>query len=395
MNVSMRIAKTRRRALPVLAVACALIVGCGGDEQSEEGGGGASEAMPASVALDFMLDVTGPAQVYTKDVKRGLDLRIKEANEAGELGQTKLSANIRDQRGDPRAAANVMTEVANSDAPLALFGTGSDIAPAVAPVAQREEVPLITIFSGGPGVVDVGDYIYRVTAPQSSYHDLQSQYLKSQGAKRVAMIYNNDNGTLKDLAENFYPEAAERDGYEIVETAGVPVAATDISSELTGIANSQPDAVLMLVLLQQNATVVNRLRGAGFEGVIAAQPGIDDSALKSLGDRADGVVWPTDFSPATETESGQQFVAAFEAEYGSLPDTFAASGYDGTTMAIEALKAAPEFTREGLQQGLTEVTSKGFDGAAGPLTFEERDARVDGIMVEWQNGKETLLETGG
>ena len=49
--------------------------------------------------------------------------------------------------------------------------------------------------------------------------------------KRVAVLYNNDNATLKGLAEEFYPEQAKKDGYEIVKSSGVSFKATDLTAE--------------------------------------------------------------------------------------------------------------------------------------------------------------------
>jgi branched-chain amino acid transport system substrate-binding protein len=374
-------------AAALVATAAVVLAGCGGGEQAAAGAGG----RPAEFAIDFVLDQTGVAQTFTGAVRQGWDLRVDEANAASEVEGVTLSTRLHDSQSDPRVGAGVMTEVAGSDAPIAAFGTGSNVAPAVAPIAQREGLPLVTIYSGSPGVVDAGDQIFRVTAPQATYHQIQSTYFADQGVERVAIIYNTDNGTLKNLAEEFYPAAAQRDGYEIVQSSGVSVQATDISAEMTGVLASQPDAVLMLVLSQQNTSVVTQLRRANFPGIIAAQPGIGRQALETLGGEADGVVYPIDFSPATEAATGQAFVEAYTARYGDTPDTFAASGYDGASMVIEALKTATSFDRETLHQALLDVSTRGFDGAAGPVRFEERDARVDGIMVRWEGGTETLL----
>ena len=35
---------------------------------------------------------------------------------------------------------------------------------------------------------------------------------------------------------------------------------------------------------------------------------------------------------------------------------------------------------------------QGFDGAAGNVTFENRDARVPGVLVEWRDGKENVIQ---
>ncbi|WP_214103373.1 ABC transporter substrate-binding protein [Acrocarpospora catenulata] len=377
-------------------LAATLLAGCGGGADTSGSAGTASPARPAEFSIDFVLDQTGVVQVFTGAVKEGWDLRIDQANQQGELPGTTLRTRIHDTQSDPKVGAGLMSEVAASDAPLAVFGTSSSIAPAVAPIAQSAGLPLVTLYSGGPGVVDAGDHVFRVTAPQSSYHHLQSAYFASEGVKRVAIVYNNDVGTLKNLAEEFYPEAAGKDGYEIVHSAGVSAKATDLSAELTGVLAAKPDAVLMLVLSQQNTSIVTQLRRAAFPGIIAGQPGIGRQALEALGSAADGVVYPIDFTADIAAPSGKAFAEAYRARYNKDPDTFAASGYDGATMVIEALKVTTGFDRESMLAALNKVAAAGFDGAVGPLRFENRDARVAGMMVRWTEGREVPLNgTGG
>lgn len=367
-----------------LSAAVVTVAGCGGASPASDG------TIPDKYAIDLVLDETGVSQPYNVSTRRGWDLRIEQANENNDLGQTELSTNLLDSRSDPKVGARLMAEVAGSDAPIAVFGTTSSVAPAVAPVAQRAGLPLVTIYSGGPGVVDVGDNIFRVTAPQATYHHLQSEYFAAHGVEKVAVIYNNDNATLKALAEDFYPKAAKKDGYDVVKSSGVSYQATDLSAEMTGILGSDPDAVLMLVLGQQNTSVVTQLRRVGFTGMIGAQPAVGKQTLAALKEAADGVVYPLDFAAVTDTLSGKAFVEAYRNKYGEDPDTFAASGYDGASMAILGIKNAKSFDRDAIRASLQALSEKGFDGAVGPLRFEGRDARVKGLMVAWRDGREVL-----
>jgi branched-chain amino acid transport system substrate-binding protein len=341
-----------------------------------------------TLSIPLVFDKTGVSSALNGPTLQAWDLRIKEANASGELGGLTLETNLMDSQSDPKVGAGLMTEVASSDAPIAAFGTTSSVAVAVAPIVQDAGLPTVFGYSGASGLTDTGDMIFRVTAPQSTYHQLATDYFAQQGVKKIDIIYNNDNATLKGLAEQFYPAQAKEAGYEIVRSVGVSYAATDISAEMTGIISDNVDAVVMLVLSQQNASVITQLNRAGYTGIISAQPGIGRQALESLGATADGVIYPIDFSSSTTEESGVAFVKAFQAEYGKKPDTFAAAGYDMASMVVEAIKKAPELTREALQAALVDITNAGMTGAVGPITFENRDARVEGILVRWHNGDE-------
>ena len=61
-------------------------------------------------------------------------------------------------------------------------------------------------------------------------------------------------------------------------------------------------------------------------------------------------------------------------------------------LITKSLAAADSFEAEDVKAGMDKVTGEGFDGAAGAITFENRDARVPGVLVEWRDGKENVIQ---
>lgn len=377
-----------QRALTAVALASAMALaftGCAVPADSEPAPGA-----PSELVVPWVFDATGVSSSLNGPTREAFELRFDLANESGELGDLTVRVDVLDSQSDAKVGVGLMTEVAASDAPIAVFGTTSSVAAAVAPIAHDAGLPLVLAYSGSPGVVETGENIFRVTAPQFTYHQIAVDYFADQGVKTAAIIYNNDNATLKSLAEEFYPAALGEKGIEIVRSPGVSFQATDLSAEMTGIIGDDPDLVIMLVLSQQNSSVITQLRRADYGGIISAQPGIGHQALLGLGADADGVVYPIDFSPSTTEPSGVEFVQAFEAAFGTPPDTFAASGWDAATMVIEAIKRADELTRDSLRAAVTAIANEGMRGAVGQIDFIDRDARVAGMLVRWEDGREVL-----
>jgi branched-chain amino acid transport system substrate-binding protein len=364
--------------------------GCGSDDSSGDAAQGGDK--PAEVTVPFIVNVTGQSAVFGKKAQQGADLAVEQANSAGVLGSTKIKLDVKDDGTVPRQAISLMTQAAKSDAPMVLYGVNGADALAIAPIAGRSKVPLVGIQSGGAGFVESGDTVFRATAPQSSYTDHVGKYLQQKGIKRVAMIYDADNATIATLAKTVYPDLAKTYGFDIVKSSGVQQADTDLSSVLSGLLSTKPEAVLMLVVGPQNSNAASILSRSGYDGLIVAQTGIGLDVLKALGKTADGIIYPTDFSSQVTSGSGAEFVKAFKEKYGDEPDSLSASGYDGARLMIEGFKNAPDYTREGLLAGLEKAAQAGFDGAAGKFTFENRDARVPGLLVEWRNGAEHIIE---
>jgi branched-chain amino acid transport system substrate-binding protein len=376
-----------KRRLPALALAGALLLSaCGGDDEqaSQKGDDG-----PKSVKVGVILDETGQAGFAGALARRGFEFGIKEINDAGGVNGVTIEPQYADAATDIKEATTLGTKFSRDDDISAMvFGTQGAEALAIAPIAQREGVPLVTLYSGGPGVVETGDHIFRVTAPQKAYTHLAAEHLKNKGVKTISIVYNDDSPTLQELGSKVWPQLASENGLEVVSSTKTSQATTDFSSFVSEVRNKQPDAVVLLLAGAANVTAITGIQRAGFDGMIAGQPGIAGAILEPLGDKADGIVYPIDFSPEGEGEVAQRFIA----EFGADANTYSAAGYDAALMLAEALRNTDDTSREGMLAGLTAAAGSGFEGASGPLTFENRDAKVPGVLIEWRGGKETLAQ---
>jgi branched-chain amino acid transport system substrate-binding protein len=117
--------------------------------------------------------------------------------------------------------------------------------------------------------------------------------------------------------------------------------------------------------------------------------------LNSAGQTAAGAVWPTNFSADQTDESSQAFVEAYEEKYdGEVPNNYAAEAYDRMWFLARAIAEADSADRAAIKDGLKAIADDGFDGAQGHVTFEDGDARVPGVLVEWDGTKEVLVKSG-
>jgi ABC-type branched-subunit amino acid transport system substrate-binding protein len=140
--------------------------------------------------------------------------------------------------------------------------------------------------------------------------------------------------------------------------------------------------------------MITTLRRAGFEGSIGSGTSLGAGALSALpGDEADGILYYSSFVGSEDLgyESGVEFTKAFEDATGEQPNTFHAETYDAFRLIQDAVEATGSTCREDIKAGMEQVAEKGLTGAQGdPITFEDRDARTSGVVIEWQDGKETL-----
>jgi branched-chain amino acid transport system substrate-binding protein len=374
---------------PLAALIALVAAGCGG----QSGADSTSGERPSTVNVAMLADLTGGASFCGNAARTGAETAVKKINDEQLMGPgTTLALTVEDTATNPREAASAMSRVAGGDAVAATFGCASQVALAVAPVAQQSEIPLVAMQSGVQGVLDAGNYVFRSTAPQTSYQKLVVDKLVAQGVKSAVIVYQSDNATLVTLGEQIYPPLFQEAGITLAGSEKFQGANFDFAALVSGVAGRKPDAVVMLGQGTPNVTVITQLRQAGFTGTVVGSQSFEGKVLEPLGPLADGALWATDFNVDGQAPSTKAFVEYYRSVNGEDPSTFAAQAWDSMMLVAAGVKAASTVDREGVRSGLETAAAAGLDGAVGPIRFDGHDARVPGALVTWRDGSERLAD---
>jgi len=159
---------------------------------------------------------------------------------------------------------------------------------------------------------------------------------------RKAYTMVSDYGPGHD-AEGGFQHGFKEAGGEIVGSVRFPVANPDFSAFVQRAKDVNPEAIYIWV---PGGTQPSAVGKALFErGIDPKKTRIlgqdvltDDSALKSMGDSALGIVTVTNFGYEHDSKLNREFVGAYNAAYHRNPDIFAIGGYDGMHLIYETLK---------------------------------------------------------
>lgn len=378
-----------RRALVACAVVPLLASGACSSADSDSS---ASDGLPATLTLTSVKDLTGPAGYAGLLTRKGGDIAVQEINDSGYLGETKVELQVEDTQSKNQEAAILATKAVRSKSPVLLGPLLSSACLVMSPIVQNGKLPTIYTQASAPGI-NIGKYIYRATVPGDQLVSKLGPFLDNRGVKSIGLIYDTDVPTDAEFAENTVPRFAKKYGMDIVASKGVLTSNNDFTAIASELARKQPDAVGIMVAGAQHVTIVKQLREAGYEGQFFGQIGAGGGNLKPLGKLADGFVWGSDFNVEMSGPGTENFKKLWEEKYpGEVPTNFAAQGYDQVWFAVRAIKEANSTDREKVLQGLEKVAADGFDGAVGRVTFKDRDEQVEGVIVEWRDGKEVIVE---
>jgi branched-chain amino acid transport system substrate-binding protein len=263
---------------------------------------------------------------------------------------------------------------------------------AVAPIVQKAGVPIIYTQSGIDGLLAAGNRQFRASPPQKTLWPIVSKHIADSGAKRVAIFNSATNPTYHEVGGKILPPLLATAGVEVAKSFEIEGTVTDFQAPVGSALATHPDAVVATLIGSQIPTLVVQLRQAGYTGPVYTGAVNTDKDLATMGKNGVGIMFVGSYSPAATGAGPAAFTTAYKAEYGGLPDSYAAEAYDATWWLARAIKKAGSVDHDAVAKALKEVGGTGFTGAQGPLTFDNgNDARAKGLLVRWDGNAQTIV----
>ncbi len=377
----------------VILLIVSLMAGCGGGTQ-ETGKDTTGETEGAeTVKIGFLGALTGDVAMYGQPTLEGMKMAVEEINAAGGIDGKMLEIVEDDNRGDKQEGAAITQKLISRDKVVAIVGDPTTgITKVAAPIANRNQVVLISAGSTGSGVVELGEYIFRDTLLDSVAIPALIDYFTGElGYKKVAVITSQNNDYSVGMTEVF-KKAIEGKDIEIVADEKVNDGDKDFSGQITNIKSKNPDVIFYSGYYTEGALIMKEARKQGLDVNMFGGDGLYSPTLIELGgDAVEGSMVYVGFSPEQPTPETAAFIENFKAKYDDkTPGLFEAQGYDAVMILAEAMKRAgstdPKVFRDEV------ANTKDFKGVSGTITFQENQEPIKSpvYLLEVKDGKYTL-----
>ncbi|MBD8605493.1 ABC transporter substrate-binding protein [Aeromicrobium sp. CFBP 8757] len=386
-------ARRARTGAAIAAAACLALAACGSGSGAAGGGGGGGDE---TVKITVLTDSSGKAAFFGTAIADSAKFTEKYINDKGGMDGKKVVIDVQDTTSAVGTASQQMAKAVSGDTDAVIFGVLTEEALAIAPLAQDAKLPMVNIQAGGDGVTEVGDYIWRITPQQALFYPKFAKYLaEKKGTTSASVFYVTDNAPSVELATKVMPKAFADAGIKVLDKVASSSTETDLSGAVSKLMKGNPDHIQTQAIGAQNVTLITQLRRAGYKGTIGGGTSLGAGALTDLpADQSNGILYYSSFvgSPDLPWKAGSEFSVAYEKATGDQPNTFHAETFDAFNLIQEAVLKSGGSSREDIEKGMNEVASSGGLAAAQAekLTFDERDAKGPGVVIEWQDGKETL-----
>ena len=285
--------------------------------------------------------LTGDAAIYGQAVANGAKIAVDEINAAG--GAIQFEFQSQDDVADGETSVNAYNKLMDWGMQVMVGPTPTGASIAVADKVYADRTIMLTPSASSPDVTAGKDNVFQVCFTDPNQGTASADYMADNmtGAK-VAIIYRNDDAYSQGIRDTFVAEAAAK-GLEVVyEGTFTADTATDFSVQLTAAQSAGADTVFLPIYYQPASVILTQAAAMNYAPTFFGVDGMDGILTMEGFDTslAEGVMLLTPFSADAADERTQNFVKAYQAAYGDVPNQFAADAYDGVYIMKAALEAA-------------------------------------------------------
>lgn len=327
--------------------------------------GGDDETITVGYALPF----TGVYSLLGDSIVNGFEMYVDE--QGGEINGQEVEYVSRDTEADTDTGVSVTREL--------LVEHGADIL--VGPVSSAVAMSMIqTVENEGSAIwmnANAGDY--RVVAEgclryhfRPSFNDWQTSaplapWVYENISEEVCIAYADY--AFGDNSRQFFREAFEEAGGEVVEEVGVPLGTDDFSPYLGDIESSGADAVYSFFAGSDAVNYISAFNEFGLdEEMVQTGSGflLSEDTLPAQGDAAIGKFSILHY--AARAEQTQDFVESYREEHDETANVYACQGYDSAQAFTDAVETADSTDVDDL---IEELRGMSVDSPRGSFRFHE------------------------
>lgn len=350
-----------------------------------------------SIKVGLIAPLTGNVAVYGNAVKEATELYTKQFNEAGGVNGKKIKLIVYDDKNDPTEAMNAYNKLVNSDKVVALLGpVTSGPTFGVAQESVKINIPGVTGTATHPDVTTYGDNYFRACFEDpfqgGAITTFAYDYLN---AKSGAIIYNTSDSYSTGLKDSINAKASEL-GLSIVSIEGYGKDDVDFNAQLTNIVDQNPDVLFIPEYYGNAYLICSQARKLGYKGTFLGVDGTDGMLEIEGVDTSiiEGLYFANHYAADDESEIVQNFIKAYQDEYGTTPNALAALGYDAAYILYNAIKAVDTAgtvaigpTAESYQAIIDAIAATDLDCVTGHVTFDEKGNPIkDCSIITIENG---------
>lgn len=289
---------------------------------------------------EYVIGATGPltgdASSYGISVQQGAQLAIEEINAAGGLNGVNFRLDMRDDKADAGEAQRAYLSLYEAGMQVSLGSVTSASCEAFGTKAAEDGLFFITPSASAASVIETGDTAFRVCFGDPDQGTLAAEELTSKYEK-IGAIYDTSDPYSSGIYDAFKAKMAELN-VSYIEQSFDKENKRDFSTQVAALKDC--DVIFLPIYYTEAGLIAKTCAAKGCDAVLFGCDGLDGVATQIDASVKNKVKYITPFDVNSTDAQVSKFVSAYKAKYNTLPDQFAADGYDAVYVIYNAMKKA-------------------------------------------------------
>ena len=345
------------------------------------------------IKIGAFLSLTGATAGYGVSSLNAIRLATDEVNRSGGINGRQIELVVEDDHSNTQEVPAIVNKLIKEEKVEALLAEPVSVrAMAAAPIAQQNQVPMISSASVKPELTMQGDYIFRACFISSTEGEAIADFARNKLKAKTAAIVLDEKNDYAVVLAGFFSEAFKKLGGEIVGQQSYEADAAELSNQMQAIKRAAPDIVFAPGFYTTAPLVAREVKQARIRAILIGSDGWDSPDLMESGsEQFEGVYFANHFWAGSQDPLVAKFVADYRVRHGVDPDAGAATAYDAARLLFDAFKRAKSNDRAAVRNALAET--KDFAGVTGKITLDaNRNANVPVYMLRIEQGKATKVD---
>lgn len=296
--------------------------------------------------IGLAISMSGGTALFGEGVKRGVDLAVKDFNDAGGFEGKKANVVLYDDEAKPEKSVEIVQKLISQDKIVALVGpANSGNAMAHIQFTQEAKIPEVVPVATGTKITQEykdadKNYIFRVSPLDGvQVSAILKELIDKQGLTKLGVIHDTE-GYGQGGREDIVKQMKETYNLEPTVISAFDPKELNLEPSIREMNNAGVEAVIFYGLAPQSAKLLEARFNEGLNAPIYATWATGDpTVLNLVGDLVKGDLFFVQSYTIDQNEAAKKFHARVMDTYGE--DVFpiaTAQGYDSAKLILDAIK---------------------------------------------------------
>ncbi|WP_243440096.1 ABC transporter substrate-binding protein [Fundidesulfovibrio soli] len=331
------------------------------------------------IKIGAVVSVSGPASFLGEPEKNTLEMVKEEINAKGGILGRPVELVLYDDESDVNKAVLAAEKLLKKDGVCAVVGaTTSGSTLAIMNKFPAAKVPLVSMSAAEKIVNPVNPWVFKVAPSDRHAAGRILKHAKAQGYKNIAILSVSDG--FGQAGREVLKELVPAQGFTLVADEVFGPKDTDMTAQLTKIADAKPDAIICWGTNPGPAVVARNRAQLGMKTPLYMSHGVASKKFIELaGESAEGLMLPAGHLivaaqlPDSQPQKAllMAYTAGYQERFKSPVSTFGGHGWDSLQLLAKAIETAKSDKPEAIRDALEQVTA--FPGIGGVFSFTPTD----------------------